>query len=454
MDSNASSWKDTLEDWKGFLEILSEKKQFLDCSGTEDCISYFFDQLWDLYEFEDDVEALKIKKLLPDLQHEMNELIQGNYSLRDADNMISRLFSLLNKTKDDSILCGKKPNIWRSPPPETIAFLGATVNLSCEAQSNTRVQYRWRKNGKVIESPNSSIITLHNISLKDEGAYSCEVSNNRGKAMSNVTIMKIHSKPNMTQQPQDINVRMTGTGTALFVCNATGRPHPTFQWYFVQHVGAIKKEVALDVTVSVLFKENVTLSDTGEYYCRASNVHGVVQSRKAHLYVLGYGPATPRISVAFNITTKCQSNSSFQDTTNGSCSEQNLSNVFKRDHPHLMNHITKVIARHLYFSNQNKIKDFHYTSGPGARLSFVIDGQSPSYSSSQEDDIMNEFASSRIKLGKSLKNFYQAMLDEVFLIHWKELTIVGKADTLFAAFPQPECPEGQVPDPNGFLCGE
>ena len=46
------------------------------------------------------------------------------------------------------------------------------------------------------------------------------------------------------------------------------------------------------------------------------------------------------------------------------------------------------------------------------------------------------------------------MLDEVFLIHWKELTIVGKADTLFAAFPQPECPEGQVPDPNGFLCGE
>ena len=77
MDSNASSWKDTLEDWKGFLEILSEKKQFLDCSGTEDCISYFFDQLWDLYEFEDDVEALKIKKLLPDLQHEMNELIRG-----------------------------------------------------------------------------------------------------------------------------------------------------------------------------------------------------------------------------------------------------------------------------------------------------------------------------------------------------------------------------------------
>ena len=77
MDSNASSWKDTLEDWKGFLEILSEKKQFLDCSGTEDCINYFFDQLWDLYEFEDDVEALKIKKLLPDLQHEMNELIRG-----------------------------------------------------------------------------------------------------------------------------------------------------------------------------------------------------------------------------------------------------------------------------------------------------------------------------------------------------------------------------------------
>ena len=232
MSSSAPSWEETLQDWRGFLEIFTAKKNFSDCSGTHDCIGFFFDELWEMYEVEDDTEALEIKSNLVSLEGLMSNLTSSNCSLAEAVTLISEIRTLLNKTKDDDILCGTEPEIRRSTPKEIIALIGEKFTLSCEVISKTRVKYLWWKNGEVLQTkPGNSSITFYDISPNDAGAYNCEASNKRGKTVSNVTIVRVHSRPSMTAEPQDVTTKDTSTEMAFFVCNATGTPEPTVQWY-------------------------------------------------------------------------------------------------------------------------------------------------------------------------------------------------------------------------------
>ena len=447
MASSAPSWEETLQDWRGFLEIFTAKKNFSECSGTHDCINFFFDELWEMYQNEDDTEALEIRSNLQSLQDWMSNLTTMNLSLAEAASVKSNILILLQKTNDDNILCGRKPEI-RCSPKEIIVLVERTLNLSCEAFSKTRVQYLWRKNGEVIVTQSERSITLNNISLGDAGAYSCEATNNRGKTVSNVTIVQVHSRPSMTAEPQDVTTKGTAMEMAFFVCNATGIPEPTVQWYFIPEGGDPEREIPLNVSDDVLVKENVSRSDSGQYYCRASNIHGHVESRKARLYVLDYSPATPTVSVKFNLTSESPANSS--GATQGG-STQDGDNVVVFDSG-LTKETIRLVSQHL--SKEEDLKNVQFISGQEAQLSFVI-ATKLDLSTDDEEAVFTEFANSRLGLVKRVKSLHEELKNETFAIHWKgNLKIAGKANTLEAQFSRPECPEGQEVDANGFLCGE
>ena len=448
MPSNVPSWEESLGDWRSFLETFTAKKNFSGCSGAHDCINVFLDELWELYRDEGDIEALEIKSNLSSLQDRMSNLIRSNFSRAETTNLTSEVLSLLNKTKDDNILCGNAPEI-RSLSEEITVLIGGTFNLSCEAVSKTRVEYLWRKNGEVIETKSGSTITFNNISFEETGAYSCEATNNRGKAVSNITIVRVHSRPSITAEPQDSTTKDTSEERAFFVCNATGTPEPNFQWYFIPEGGDPERGIPLNVSDEVLVKRNVSSSDSGQYYCRASNIHGQVESRKARLYVLDYSPATPTVSVKFNLTSESPANSS--QPTQGNNIENEDVVVFDS---HLMNKTMKLVARHLHLSDRDRMKQIHFISGPEAQLSFIIESSLDS-STDKEEDLFNEFANSRLKLGKRVRSLYQALEDAELSIPWKgDLNVTGEANTLQARFSRPECPDGQEVDQNGFLCGE
>ena len=450
MPSNVPSWEETLQDWRGFLEIFTAKKNFSDCSGTHDCINFFFDELWEMYQNEDDTEALEIRSNLQSLQDRLGNLTTMNLSLTEAASVKSNILILLKKTNDDNILCGRKPEI-RSSPQEITVLIERTLNFSCEAFSKTRMQYLWRKNGDVIAMESERSITLNNIGFEDAGAYSCEATNNRGKAVSNVTIVRVHSRPSITAEPQDSTTKDTSEEMAFFVCNATGTPEPNFKWYFIPEGGDPEREIPLNVSDEVLVKRNVSSSDSGQYYCRAANIHGHVESRKARLYVLDYSPATPTVSVKFNLTSESPRNSS--DLTQGGSNRQDEDTVVVFD-SHLMNTTTKLVARQLHLSDQDRMKHIQFISGPEAQLSFIIQTELD-LSTDDQEAVFNEFANSRLRVAKRVKNFYKELDDAKFSIPWKgNLQITGKANTLEAQFSRPKCPEGQEVDANGFLCGE
>ena len=69
-------------------------------------------------------------------------------------------------------------------------------------------------------------------------------------------------------------------GTALFSCQATGKPVPSIDWYFngtrVDTTNSLKyflsSPLSMNLTTSTLIIFNVTWSDVGEYTCLATNV--------------------------------------------------------------------------------------------------------------------------------------------------------------------------------------
>lgn len=91
-----------------------------------------------------------------------------------------------------------------------MVLTGDTVNLTCLVSNSNEVEIVWIKNERVIEDVNDEALVLKNANTETEGVYHCEVSNNRGSTVSNVTIVVVHEAPRITEHPRDVRV-LVGT---------------------------------------------------------------------------------------------------------------------------------------------------------------------------------------------------------------------------------------------------
>ena len=97
------------------------------------------------------------------------------------------------------------------------------------------------------------------------------------------------SPPKITEHPQSLTVQRGAPATLN--CAATGYPTPTVSWYRNGErvmTGAGDHTVVLPGGALFFLRtvENHRNQDSGEYTCRAENVHGVVYSESAELTVM------------------------------------------------------------------------------------------------------------------------------------------------------------------------
>ena len=192
---------------------------------------------------------------------------------------------------------------------------GENIDLLCEAESPIELLYLWYKDGEPLEDTNSTVLKLPNVTRENQGVYQCQVSNSRGSTMSNVTILKVQQKPQITEQPLGIQL-LIGAEILLLRCNSTGFPRPLTEWFFKPIKGDFHGHVVrLNTTQPTLAIHNVTFQNTGIYYCNVSNQHGSVQSRDAKVDVLDFSPGIPRIAVAFGMTSCKESSDAAHGTS-------------------------------------------------------------------------------------------------------------------------------------------
>ena len=453
MNDSSQSWNDTFEAWRAFLEVYTLEKGFEECSGTQDCIIYFFDGAKEFYEFENSRRALEIKDALPRLQNVIQSLTTKALSMEEAEQILVHADHLLNKTLDDSVLCGGSPSITWSSQGDVIIFPGESLSLNCSAKAEESLTYAWRRNGKIISKSTYGGFSLDAVTKDNEGAYVCEVSNNKGSTLSNVTIVKIHSKPVITEHPQPQRVVFRSQIPVTFKCNATAEPSPTFQWFFQTTTSSV---IRINETRLVLYIADPRLNQEGYYFCEASNEHGRAVSQRARLDVLNYTVGLPRLLITFNLTNLCwlTSNSSNSSTLDSqlcdglpSSLDDNLTDSLLNSLATSLNLSTSSISGLTYYSE--------HTSK--LYLSFVIDFEkdlSKDENFTTFTRVAEAIAIADARMVENLQKFNSDVLSRTFKVSWNSTTLIGEPGSIFAYPLSPECPETQFLSEQGFICGE
>ena len=453
MNGSSQSWNDTFEAWRAFLEVYTLEKGFEECSGTQDCIKYFFEGAKEFYEFESSRRALEIKDALPRLEIVIQSLTTKALSMEEAEQALILADHLLNKTLDDSVLCGGSPSITSSSQGEVIIFPGESLSLNCSAKTEEILTYTWRRNDKTISKSTFGAFSIDAVTKDDEGAYVCEVSNNKGNTLSNVTIVRIHSKPVITEHPQPHRVVFRSQIPVTFKCNATAEPLPTFQWFFQSKNAST---VRINETRPVLYIADPHLYQEGYYFCEASNEHGRAVSQRARLDVLNYTVGLPRLLITFNLTNLCwlTSNSSNKSVPDSqlcdglpSSLDDNLTDSLLHSLATSLNLSTSSISGLTYYSE--------HTSK--LYLSFVIDFEkdlSKDENFTTFTRVAEAIAIADARMVENLQKFNSDVLSRKFKVSWNSTTLLGEPGSIFAYPLSPECPEGQFLSEHGFICGE
>ena len=459
-NDSSQHWNDSLEAWRAFLEVFTSAKEFEECSGTQDCIEYFFAGAKEFYEFEDSPRALEIKEALPQLKEVIKSLTTEDMSMQEAEQALTSAALLMNLTYDDSVLCGGLPRITSSSQGEVIAFPGYNLTLSCRAKEEQRLKYAWRRNDNSISESVDGTFHVGNITTENEGAYYCIVSNNKGSTVSNVTLVKVHRKPVITDNPKPQRVVFRSQMPVTFTCNATANPLPTFQWFFQP-----RNSLAIKVneTRPVLFIANPDLQQEGYYYCNASNAHGIAVTQRARLDVLNYTVGLPRLLVAFNLTTRCwnsSSNSSNSSVPNPLPCDSESINIEPSSLDRNLS-LTRILLHSLASSlnvSKELISQLEYFSRNDSRLSVVFILNVVNKPWKQDNlkfyvDIVEVIAVAKANILTQLQQFNTEVINKTFTVPWNTSSLVGEPGSVHVYSLPPKCPEGQYLSGNGFICG-
>ena len=458
-NDSSQSWNESTEAWRAFLELFTSANGFLDCSGTQDCIEYFFEGAKEFYEFEDSPRALEIKDALNHLRRVMKSLTTEDLTMLETEQALNRAASLLNKTRDYSVLCGGIPRITSSSQGEIVLFPGDILSLDCSAENETGLRYAWKRNDELIgEQSEVGTFYVGDVAKDNEGTYVCVVSNSKGSTLSNVTIVKVRSKPKVSQHPMSQRVVFRSQIPAAFICNATAEPSPTFQWFFQSNnLSAVK----VNETRPVLYIAYPHLHQEGYYYCEASNEYGAVVSRRARLDVLNYTIGLPRLFVAFNLTTQCWLTSNY---SNGSvhdsllCASESVNVLPSSLDKNLTNNFLRSLAKSLNVSVEF-ISELSYDSGNTSKSSaaFVLDIDNKPWGDDNFTsyvDIVEAISNAETYMLRKLEQFNSDVFNKTFNVSWNNITLVGEPGSVLVYPLSPECPEGQSLAGNGFICGK
>ena len=452
-------WNDTLEVWRAFLEVFTSAKGFAECSGTQDCIDYLLEEVNELYEFENSPRAHEIKVAFPQLRKVLKSLTTEALTMLEAEKAISHAVSLLKITRDNSVLCGGTPRITSSSPREIILLPGYSLSLNCSAEKEVGLEYVWKRNDVIIAKAATGTFSVNGVTKANEGAYVCVVSNNKGSTVSNTTIVKVNSKPKITQHPQPQKVVFESDMPATFICNATAEPSPTFQWFFQSSNSAAVK---INETESVLYIAKPRLHQDGYYYCEAYNKHGVVVSQRARLNVLNYTVGLPRLLVTFNLTTRCWL---AWNTTRSvpqyplPCESMPKNILTSSIDKTLAFNLLHSLARSLNLSIKLISELRGYNSGYTSKSSivFVINIDKESWKA--------ETLTSYLKIAQAISDAEANMLDKLirfnsdvfnktFIVPWSSTSLLVDPGSLTVLPWPPQCRKGQTLANNGFICGK
>jgi hypothetical protein len=145
--------------------------------------------------------------------------------------------------------------ITRQPQPR-LSPRGSNATFQVDAEGLAPIAYQWLRNGVELEGATNSTLTLTNLQLLQEGAYSVVLSNDYGAVSSSGAALVVLVTPAITLHPLSQSVA-TG-GSITLSASAEGHPLPlTFRW---RRNGLFLTNLASQGTTSFLTLTNLQVT--------------------------------------------------------------------------------------------------------------------------------------------------------------------------------------------------
>ncbi|XP_076179317.1 Down syndrome cell adhesion molecule 2 [Ptiloglossa arizonensis] len=158
-------------------------------------------------------------------------------------------------------------------PTPTIVWKKATGSKSGEYE-----ELRERAYTKIL---NNGTLLLQHVKEDREGFYLCQASNGIGSGMGKVVQLKVNSSPYFAAPSRLVTVKKGDTATLH--CEVHGDTPVTVTWLksgkielnpSTSYRVTVKREVTPDGVIAQLQISSAEASDSGAYFCRASNLYG------------------------------------------------------------------------------------------------------------------------------------------------------------------------------------
>ncbi|XP_031785647.1 Down syndrome cell adhesion molecule-like protein Dscam2 isoform X3 [Nasonia vitripennis] len=188
----------------------------------------------------------------------------------------------------------KVPPRWIVEPSDTSVERNRHVALHCQAQGVPTPNIVWKKatGGKsgeyeeLRERPYTKILSngtllLQHVKEDREGFYLCQASNGIGSGIGKVVQLKVNSSPFFAAPSRLVTVKKGDTATLH--CEVHGDKPVSVSWFkggkdemnpSTNYRVTVKQESTPDGVVAQLQISSAEASDSGAYFCQASNLYG------------------------------------------------------------------------------------------------------------------------------------------------------------------------------------
>ena len=253
------------------------------CIGFSGCLQKVVDTLNDL------ISDIPLSGILSDFSDAAQDLMDlallQNYSIVSAVTNTHKIYNIASNPVITNYWCASTPRIIVHPVKYINSTENSTIKLSCEAEAEQFTSYQWKKDGVQLLGQNNSTLVLTNVTLNDNGNYSCVVTNQVGSTSSFNATVEILQIPFFLLEPENINEYLGNLNGAVFQCNASGFPLPGYKWYF-RPKGTDKFSEIPNNNQNILVIIPPLLKDEGSYYCEAFVGDDSIHSRVANLTIL------------------------------------------------------------------------------------------------------------------------------------------------------------------------
>ncbi|XP_031785655.1 Down syndrome cell adhesion molecule-like protein Dscam2 isoform X10 [Nasonia vitripennis] len=186
------------------------------------------------------------------------------------------------------------PPRWIVEPSDTSVERNRHVALHCQAQGVPTPNIVWKKatGGKsgeyeeLRERPYTKILSngtllLQHVKEDREGFYLCQASNGIGSGIGKVVQLKVNSSPFFAAPSRLVTVKKGDTATLH--CEVHGDKPVSVSWFkggkdemnpSTNYRVTVKQESTPDGVVAQLQISSAEASDSGAYFCQASNLYG------------------------------------------------------------------------------------------------------------------------------------------------------------------------------------